>query len=71
MVFQQKDSFCLSAGLWFFLSVLETDRICSFSDIKSLNDKHGDRLHGQVALGHDAGFEGNDVGLLGSLLPIH
>ena len=52
-------------------SVLETDKICSFSDIKSLNDKHGDRLHGQVALGHDAGFEGNDVGLLGSLLPIY
>ena len=50
-------------------SVLETDKILFFNDIKSLNNKHGDGLPGQCVQGHDAGFEDKDGGLLGSLLP--
>ena len=42
-------------------SVLLTD-----NDIKSLNNKHGYGLPGQVVPGHD----GKDGGLLGSLLPL-
>ena len=53
------------------VSVLETDNICFFNDIKSLNNKHGDGLPGQGVPGHDAGFVGKDGGLLGSLLPRH
>ena len=52
-------------------SVLETDKICSFNVIKSLNNKHGDGLPGQGVPGHDPGFEGKDGGLLGSPLPRH
>ena len=52
-------------------SLLETDKICSFNVIKSLNNKHGDGLPGQGVPGHDPGFEGKDGGLLGSPLPRH
>ena len=48
-------------------SVLETDKISFFNDVKSLNNKHGYGLPGQVVPGHD----GKDGGLLGSLLPRH
>ena len=44
-------------------SVLETDKICVFNDISSLNNKHGDGLPGQGVPGHDASFEGKAPGL--------
>jgi hypothetical protein len=49
-------------------SVLEKDKMCCFNDIKSLNNKRGDRLPGQGVPGHDVGFEGMDGVLLGFLL---
>ena len=52
-------------------SVLETDKICSFNDIKYSNNKHGDGLPGQGVPGHDAGLKGKDGGRLCSLLPRH
>jgi hypothetical protein len=51
-------------GMW---SVLETDNICPFDDIKSL--KNGDGLPGQGVPGHGAGFECKGGGLVGFLLP--
>ena len=50
-------------------SVLEMDKFCPSIDIKSLNSKNCGGLPGHGVPGHDAGFEGKDGGLPGSLLP--